>query len=365
MNRRRLFWSLLAASLLVLAALALGFHWGRSRGREAAPEEASGEKETVTATVKVAAMRPGRLEHAVTAFGSIVPAPGASQAVSVSYECRVVSISVSEGQVLAAGTPLLTVTDSPDALLDLVQARIEEKSLNTQLQQARGRFELKLADNAQLAQAEQAFRSAQAKVKSLEARHMGGNQVLRATTPGVVTRIPAQAGAVLAPGSPLVEVTDTRRLESRLGVESLEAASLRSGAALTLSVVDGPRTLSAQARVRIVSPAINPATRLTDVFVSLPPGHPFVLGQYVLGKIQAATREGMIVPYAAVLPDEGHFVLYTVRKGKAVRHEVQILLQAGDRIQVAAQGLDASEPVVVQGNYELQDGMAVRVEQAQ
>ena len=68
------------------------------------------------------------------------------------------------------------------------------------------------------------------------------------------------------------------------------------------------------------------------------------------------------MPYAAVLPEEGKQILYTLRAGHAVRHEVQVLVQSLDRVQVSGEGLDPAEPVVVQGNYEVQDGMAVRVE---
>lgn len=365
MSRRGFFSSFLMGSTLIIAALAVGFYWGRSHGKDSGSKEEAGEKENVIATVKVVPVQKGMLEGQISAFGSIVPAPGAAQTISVAYECRVASIVVSEGQVVASGTPLLTVTDSPDALLALEQARIDEKAAETQFQQTSLRHELKLADNGQLAQAEQAFHSAQARLKSLDARHMSGVQALLAKASGVVTRIPVQVGAVLPPGASLVELADTQRLESRLGVEPKDAMLLQPGGLLTLSIVDGKSTMTAQARIRTVSPAINPLTRLRDVFVSLPQGHPFVLGQYVNGRMLAATHEGLIVPYAAILPDEGRFVLFTIKNSHAVRHEVQVLLQSGDRIQVAGPGLGPAEPVVIQGNYELQDGMAVRVEPPQ
>jgi RND family efflux transporter MFP subunit len=355
----------LAASLFTVAALAAGFFWGRSHAKDSGPKEAATDKESVTASVRVVPVQKGTLESRISAFGSIVPAPGAAQTISVAYECRVASIAVSEGQLVAAGTPLLTVTDSPDAFLALQQARIDEQAAETQLQQTSKRHDLKLADNGQLALAEQVFQSAQARLKSMESRHMEGTQALRAKAPGVVIRIPVQVGAVLPPGSSLVELTDLQRLESRLGVEPQDAVHLRPGGFLTLSVVDGNSTATTQARIRTVSPTINPITRLMDVFVSLPRGHTFVLGQYINGKVLATEKEGLIVPYAAVLPDEGGYVLFTIRDGHAVRHQVQVLLQSGDRVQVTGQDLTSSEPVVVQGNYELQNGMAVRVEQVQ
>ena len=37
-------------------------------------------------------------------------------------------------------------------------------------------------------------------------------------------------------------------------------------------------------------------------------------------------------------------------------------MQGGELLLVSGEDLDAAEPVVVQGNYELEDGMAVEVE---
>lgn len=366
MNRSKWLGAALLVAFLAAAMIALGFAWGRghgAQGKAGEPAESGAPEEGPIAPVKVATLRKGKLEGQISAFGSIVPAPGASQAMTVAYESRVISIAVSEGQVVTQGTILLTVADSPDAFLALEQARIDLKAAEITLQQAKSRHELKLADNAQLAQAEQAFDSAASKVKSLEARHMGATQIIRALQTGVVARLPVQVGAVVPAGTPLAEVADTSRLEARLGVEPQEAARLHPGGTLTLAMMDGKGSASAQARIRTVSPAINPATRLRDAYISLPPGHPFALGQYVNGSLSAASQEGLIVPHEAVLPDEGRYVLFTLRKGHAVRHEVQVLLQGGDQIQVSGEGLDASEPVVIQGNYELQDGMAVRIEQ--
>jgi RND family efflux transporter MFP subunit len=359
MNRPKHLGAILAICALIAAALAAGFFWGRARSKSTEGQE---EAETVTAPVRVVLLKQGKLERQISAFGSIVPAPGASQSLSVAYECQVASIAVSEGQTVTVGTPMLTVSESPDARLALEQARIDTKAAETQLAQARTRHALKLADNAQLAQAEQAFNAAQARLKSLEAR--GATQVLRTLAAGVVVKVPVQVGAILAPGTLLVEVADVHRLEARLGVEARDAARLRAGSSLTLALPGGEGVTKTQVRIRAVSPAINPTTRLMDVYITLPQGHPFALGQFVNGTLLAGSREALTVPYAAVLPDEGRSVIYTVRKGRAVRHEVQVLLESGDELQVAGQDLDASEPVVIQGNYELQDGMAVKVEQA-
>lgn len=357
----------LIAAALLGATLAGGFFWGRSRRGDApSPVDAAGS-DPVTATVKVAPMQSGNLNGGIAAFGSVVPQPGASQTLSVAYESRVLSIAVREGEIIAVGTSLMTLSGSPDAQLALEQAHIEAKAATVFLEQTLNRHDLKLADNAQLAQAQQVFDSAQSKVSSLEARNMGASHTLKALVPGVVTKISVQSGAVVAPGGSLLELVDLSKLEARLGVEPGVAAGLRPGSTVMLEAVDSGLLQPVQARLRTVSPAINPTTRLRDAYLILPLGHPFVLGQFVHGTLAPADHGGtigLIVPYAAVLPEGNHYLLYTVRKGHAVRHEVAVLRQEGDRVQVAGGNLDPADPAVVMGNYELQDGMAVRIEQA-
>ena len=357
----------LAAAALLVLTLVGGFFWGRSHaGAPATTADAPGTG-VLTATVKVAPMQTGDLYNGIAAFGSIVPQPGASQTLSVTYESRVLSIAVREGERVAAGTPLLTLSGSPDAQLTLNQARIEAKAVETLLAQTRHRHELKLADNGQFAQAQQAFESAQAKVASLEARDMGTNRTLKAVAPGVVVKLSVQSGAVVAPGGSLLELADISKLEARLGVEPQVAMALQPGSIVMLEPVESGNPQSVQAHLRTVSPAINPTTRLRDAYGTLPPGHPFVLGQFVHGTLIPTSHgksRGFIVPYTAVLPEGDHHLLYTVRNGHAVRHEVTIVRQDGDRVQVAGPGLGTSEPVVVMGNYELQDGMAVSIDPA-
>ena len=349
--------TVLAVCLILAGGAALGY---LARGLKEGKGEAPAGSEAVTASVRTAPMIQGVLEGQQPAFGSIVPAPGASQTLAVPYESRVLALAVSEGQIVAAGTPLLTLADSPDARLGLDQAAIDAKASAVVLEQARSRHQLKLADNATLAQAQQAADSAQARLASLEGRHLGGNQVLTARLTGVVVRVAVQVGALVPAGSTLMELADLSHLEARLGVEPAAAKGLRSGATVQLAGAAGGGPVPA--RIRIVSPAINPATRLTDVYLALKDGQPFQLGQFVTAQLPVAARKGWLVPYAAVQPEDGQGILYTVRDGKAVRHQVQVLAQNGDQVQVAGAGLDGAEPLVIQGNYELQDGMAVHTE---
>lgn len=354
-----------AAGALIpaLAGLFLAYRAGRAAGAAQAARGPSEEPPAeVTATVTVAPIREGTLPLAVEAYGSVVPAPGSSVMLALPFECQVEKVHASEGQAVSRGALLLSVTGSPDAKLALAQARANAEAALKTLRQVEKRHGLKLADDAALAQAEGAAESAQAQLLSLESRHLDGVHDLRAPADGVVVRLPFGRGAVAPAGVSLAEVADATRLEARFGVEPSDRGRLAVGAPASVKIVDGGGAAPVAGRVRALSPAVNPSTRLVDAFVALPPGCGLPLGAYVKGSFPSASSPGLVVPYAAVLPEEKGFVLFTVKGGRAVRHAVAVTAENGEEALVAGEGLAAGDPVVVSGNYELEDGMAVRVE---
>ena len=55
-------------------------------------------------------------------------------------------------------------------------------------------------------------------------------------------------------------------------------------------------------------------------------------------------------------------MLFTVKAGRAQEHKVEIRLENGNQAEVSGDNLQVGAPVVTLGNYELKDGMAVKVD---
>ena len=72
----------------------------------------------------------------------------------------------------------------------------------------------------------------------------------------------------------------------------------------------------------------------------------------------------MLVPRSALLPSDQGYVLFTVKDGHAVKRTVAVDLQNGTDAAVSGEGLHAGDIAVVQGNLELDDGMAVVTEES-
>ncbi len=318
------------------------------------------------ASVEVAPVKTQTITAAGTAFGEVVPAPNAVQVASVPYEIRVGQVMVSAGQKVARGEPLIQVEPSPDTLLQLGQAENSYDISKQNLAHVKQLFDLKLATNTQMLKAQEDFRKASLQLKNFQKMGVDGMRVIRADAGGLVSYVNVQDGAIVADGKPLVGTIAQNRLEVRLGMEPNAAGRLVQGQPVLLSPVNQQLPTGITGRVRKISRAVNSATRLVDVFVALPSAGAgqsagFLLGEYVMGKIQMASSYGMVVPRSAVLPEGGKYVLYTVSDGKAVKHIVQRGIESGNLALVSGGGLKPGDEVVVVGNYELKDGMAVKV----
>ena len=349
---------------VVIICLAIGGYWayesGSPKGKTASP--ASGNILTgPVASVQVAAIKKEAISASITAFGDVVPAPGAVQVASVPYEIRVSRIMVSAGQKISRNDPLLEVEPSPDTLLQLEQAKNAYEISKQGLEHVRQLFDLKLATNTQVLKEQEAFRKASLQLESLRKMGVGGKRVIRSGASGLISYVNVQEGSIIADGKPLAGVIAQNRLEVRLGVEPDDARVLTAGQTVTLSYVNEPSQQKVAGKIRKISRAVNPSTRLVDVFVSLPRSAGFLLGEYIMGRIEKASSHGMAVPRSAVLPGGGGHVLYTVRNGRAVKHIVQAGIENGNEVQVSGGGLKPGDEVVIIGNYELEDGMAVKV----
>ncbi len=177
----------------------------------------------------------------------------------------------------------------------------------------------------------------------------------------MVSEIAAAPGQLVALGAPIVTVVGEEHIAVRLGVESEDIDAVRVGLAVELAPVGAPADRIVGGAVRLVTRKVNPETRLVDVYVAPAAGARLLLDDMVRARMAVRSDTGLVVPRAAVHPVDGAHVLFTVEGGRARRHEVGVGLEDGERLQVDGAELSEGQLVVVEGNAELTDGMAVAV----
>ena len=321
---------------------------------QAAPAAPSVLVQTVPATLR-------DLDERLTVYGKVEPDPERLRAVTTLSSGEVRKLYVGLGQRVTPGQPLLELATAPQARMAWTQAQGRVASARIQLQQTQNLFGEQLATRADLASARQALGSAEAALAALRAQGaQHATQVLRASAAAVVTQLDVAPGALVQPGQPLLLLGAQGHVWVRLGVEPEDAARVAPGMPVTLTPVFGGAPLDA--RVAQVHAVINPTTHLLDAVVRLDGARAAaqIPGAWMRGVIRLRATRALAVPRSAVLDDaRGHYV-FVIERGHARRVAVNAGLEQGGWIAVQG-ALAPGAQVVSAGNYELHDGMAVRI----
>ena len=347
----------LLIALLVLGAGAGGFYFFKHGGAAAADEA----KEQTAAKVETAALKQQTIAQTIEVFGVVATAPSAERAIAAPYDCFVRKLNVSAGTTVAAGDVLMEVEPTADAKLALDSARSVLTLATKALAAAQERYDLKLATSQDLQTAQQVADDAKLKADSLTARGVGGDGTIVTLAGGVVSKLEVPAGALVAAGASLIVVSTGTQLEVRLGVEANDAADVAAGQSVELQSANRMEGEKFTSTVRVVGGALDPLTGAAEVRVPVPPEAALMLGEHVRAAIELKKSDNALVtPRSAVLPDDDKQILFTVKDGKAVKHEVKTGITTDELVEVTGEGLHAGDLVVTLGNYELEDGMAIQ-----
>ena len=359
------------ASAVLVAAGLIGFglsYWpsfltaSHKHGDTAAQDRPTAEPHEPMAKVTVMDLRRRVIEETLTVYGSTLPAPDEAQTLSVPYECRVQRVLVTAGRVVELGTPLIEIEPSHETKLLLDGAREEQQSAKDQFKLVQQRLTMNLATKQDLLQAAQHLHAATLRTESLERRGAGRSQVLRAATAGVISLVHVRQGQIVPPGGSLVEMIDDQHILVRFGVEEEDRRLLTKGQRVRLFPVHETGGAPMDGDIRVVTQQVNLVTRLVEVLAAPGPQDRLLLNEYVRGEIIIASQEGLVVPRSAVLQQEGHLVLYSVHERHARRHVVQAGLENREQLEVRGSDLHEGQQIVIVGQNQLRDGMAVDVD---
>lgn len=269
----------------------------------------------------------------------------------------VVGDRVAKDQVLATLVPDPAVRQAWQQAVDAVALARRERARQQQL------LESHLATQSQLDSAEKALSDAQGAVAALEAQGGGsGTSELRAPFDGVVATVSALQGDRVQAGASVLQVGRSDQLRITLGIEPADRPRVHAGMPVALRAAGAPETQAPiAARVAEVQDGVDAKTQLVGVVVSLPRSAAPALapGMKAEARVQVGALQAVAVPRNAVLTDERGDYLFQVAAGKA--HRVKVTRRLDNGTLAAIAGLsDLTLPVVTEGNYELEDGMAVK-----
>lgn len=298
--------------------------------------------------------------------------PRAQVQVVAEVQARLLRVVRDEGMAVAAGDTL-AVLDDTDFRLALDRAKAAQAVADAN--KAHAVAERERADNllktggitdkdhlsAQVALQVAEAQMAQVRAEVAIAAQQLARTQIKAPFAGRVARRMADAGTMLANGTPLFTLVDDAVLEFRASVPSADYGKVRVGAAVDVTV-DALAGRPVKGKVARVSPLVEERTRSFEVVVQVPGGSALVGGLFARASVTVGKVASVLVVPPAALVRDGSDPLsaqaFVVADGKAERKKVTLGVETADAIQVQA-GLKAGDVVVLDPPVALSSGAPV------
>jgi membrane fusion protein (multidrug efflux system) len=355
----------IGAGLVALACIAAGLGWWWKSHSAAAAAPAAPAAPVVQ--IKSELPRTQSVARTLEAIGDV--SPGQSSGLSFARAGQITALSVVAGDRVAKGAAVATLVPDPATRQAFGQAQDTVALALREWERQKQLLASRLATQSQVDAAEKAYRDAQGAVKALVEQGGGtASSTLVAPFDGVVSNVLALQGDRVQAGAPVLQVARADALRVIVGIEPSERAQVHVGTRLTLRPVSAASTLGDPSTsptldllVSEVQDSVDPKTQLAGAVALLPrgPAARWAAGMKVQATLQVGSITAIALPRNAVLTDERGDYVFQVQGGQAHRVQVTRLLDNGTLVAISGLA-DKSLPVVVEGNYELHDGMAVK-----
>ena len=208
--------------------------------------------------------------------------------------------------------------------------------------------------------AEGQLTSAKGKYMSAEAQVSYAN--IRSPIDGVVVDRPFFPGETAAAGTTVLTVMDTSALLAKLHIAQASAQELKVGGTAEIQIPGIPDQV--QAIVSFISPALDAGSATVEVWLKLANADGrFKVGTAVHAVIQGTTiANALQIPAPSLIasPDGSTNVMVVGSDDVAHLRGVKVGVRTADRVQIT-DGLSATDTVITNGSYGLDDGTKVKV----
>ncbi|NBB65615.1 efflux RND transporter periplasmic adaptor subunit [Pseudomonas sp. ODNR1LW] len=351
-----------APTALILSALILSGCGGSGDGK--ADEKAGASRQTVT----VAAVSQTNLDRKVSASGTV----SAWEEVPVAAETgglTAVALYVDEGSYVRQGQPLVQMNDV------LLRAQLRQQQAQVQLAEAnvarddaalgraqqlkeRGFLSQASLDTALADQRSSAANLAAARATLASTQTQLSQATVRAPVSGQIISRSVTKGQIISAGTELFRMVRDGRLELDAQVPETELPLIRAGQTATITSSEAGSTTGT---VRIVTPEVDPQTRLGLARITLSPGSQLRTGMFAKAQIAVGDQTATTVPTASVLYRNNRAGVFLLGQDGATVRFTPVQVLARTDANTAVGNLTPGARVVVSGAGFLNDGDRVTV----
>jgi membrane fusion protein (multidrug efflux system) len=305
--------------------------------------------------VIAAIARPERLVSEINALGTA----RANEAVEVTSKVSntVTAVRFEDGQRVQKGQVLVEL-DSAQARADLAAAEAASAESASQVKRSRELMASKVLSESQFEQLEATMKTNEARVAA--ARSRVADTVVRAPFTGRVGLRRVSVGSLVNPGTTITTLDDLSVIKVDFAVPENFLAGLRDGLKVSTTAAAFPGR-DFTGTVTGVDSRIDPVTRSVTVRAAVPNADLALKpGMFLNVTLARDEHQALMVPEAALVPEQSRQFLFVIEDGRAVRREVRIGGRQPGRVEIVS-GLKVGEQVIVEGTQKVRDGGEVRV----
>ena len=339
-------------------------------------------KEEAGVPVVVSIIQRSDVEQSLTYQGDI----NAEFAVKVFSKIpdRIEAFYVDDGDVIKKGEPIAKIVATTieqgvrQAEAGLSATRAQDANLNVEFDRAARLFKEGAMSKQQFDAVDTQYKSAQAQVRQMEAALASAKSSLLDATitapiDGIIGKRFLEVGDMATPGVPLIELVQKDRVKITVNVTETDLGKIKLDQAAKVTVKSYPDKFFKGA-VSQISPILDPLTRMARVEVivnnsrdELKPGM-FANVTIITGVL----ADVVTVPRFTTIENTSlkriggedkvvkKYSVFTVKNNKAVQRELEISYINHVNIAVSG-GVATGDTLVIEGQNNLRDGMAVSI----
>jgi membrane fusion protein (multidrug efflux system) len=301
------------------------------------------------AVVQVAAEVAGRIEHYATR----------DQAIEWRGQLIPDRSVLEEGQPIAAGEPIVHLNR------DLLQAQYDRAAAQFEYDKREYLRILDLYERGTTSRTElddARTRRDIAKALLAEIEQQLDRAVIRAPISGILNRLPMEVGEYAAPGDPVAEIVDVRRMKVAVDVPEKDVYFFSVGQAAAV-LVEAPQARRLTGTITYISELADERTRTSRLEITVDNSDQRLRsGQIVTARLtRRVLHDAIMIPLGSVIPLEQGRVVYVVdADGNAARREVELGFIKGRSVRVLA-GVSPGDELIVSGHRYVGPGQPVAV----
>jgi len=291
--------------------------------------------------------------------------------ISAKVDSRINTLSVSEGDIVKAGTVVATLDTNELAAqvlqaqgnLAVVQSNLEQAELDYNRYSAlasQGAVSAQLLDNARTKRdaAVGQVRSAQGSVSLVQEKLDNANVVV--SRDSVVTKRYVQSGTFTRAGAPIITVADLTTLLVKATVGESQIADLAVGSIVKVQV-DALRGQEFNGVITRISPVATLPARTFTAEISIA-NEQGLLKAGMFAKVGVGTKvhpNALVIPESALVMREDQKTVFVVGVDNIVQQRVLKLGFVGGAIAEVLEGVNQGETIVIEGQNKIKDGAEV------